>query len=228
MWIQQIESLVSRHFKGRSSIRMLEAGGGKRSNFALPPNVHLTVIDIDPVGLDRNQRADKKILGNLQSHHWTQEFDLIVCWDVLEHLESPAAAIERLSAALANDGLLVIKGPLPRSMKGVVTRLLPHRAHIAYYRYVLGARNAGMQGAAPFKAYLKPESDCDWIGSTLAARGFELVQVSSFTTHHVESLKKRLFPVYLAYSVAGAVVRGLTLGRFGGADTDFYLIARKS
>jgi SAM-dependent methyltransferase len=38
-------------------------------------------------------------------------FDLVVCFEVLEHIDEPEAALDRLAAALAPDGLLVVSSP---------------------------------------------------------------------------------------------------------------------
>jgi SAM-dependent methyltransferase len=39
------------------------------------------------------------------------EFDVVVCFEVLEHIDEPAAALDRLAAALAPDGILVVSSP---------------------------------------------------------------------------------------------------------------------
>jgi SAM-dependent methyltransferase len=38
-------------------------------------------------------------------------FDAIVCFEVLEHIDEPEAALDRLAASLAPDGLLVVSSP---------------------------------------------------------------------------------------------------------------------
>jgi SAM-dependent methyltransferase len=38
-------------------------------------------------------------------------FDLVVCFEVLEHIDEPEAALDRLAASLAPDGVLVVSSP---------------------------------------------------------------------------------------------------------------------
>src|SRR5215212_11030163 len=87
----------------KRKLRVYEAGGG--STCWLPADVlarsEIVVVDIDQRQLENNRYAQQKILGNIESCSFPPaSFDLIVCINVIEHLVSPPAAIERFSEAL--------------------------------------------------------------------------------------------------------------------------------
>lgn len=149
-WSAQVADLVSRHFTG--PVRVLEPGGGKRTYVPLPAGSHVTVVDIDPEVLSRNGRTvpTTLLLGDIETMEY-DEFDLVICWDVLEHLENPEAAIDRMIAALPPGGLLIIKGPVLSSLKGLITRFSPFWVHVLFYKLMMGSPKAGQPGYAPFR-----------------------------------------------------------------------------
>ena len=225
-WVVSIEDRVAAHFASRHVVWVLEAGGGsKRSNFQVL-NAHVTVVDIDPNVLALNSEADEKVLADLQRFDaGDRRFDLIVCWDVLEHVPDPDQAITRLCDALRSGGLLIVKGPVLSSMKGLVTRLTPHRVHVWFYRYVLGSKNAGQPGYAPFPVEHASGADDRAMLAMLTGRGMNIVAWQRFQIEHVAMLRAKAWPLYLAYRSASAILQILTLGRYGTSETDFYLIA---
>src|ERR1700704_6368091 len=107
--LQDTREILATHLPNRK-LRVYEAGGGSTS--WLPADVvarsEIVVVDIDEQQLENNRYAQKKILGNIESCTFPPaSFDLIVCFNVIEHLDSPPAAIERFSEALRPGGLLL-------------------------------------------------------------------------------------------------------------------------
>jgi len=176
-WSVQLHELVAGHFTG--PIRVLEPGGGKRTHVPLPAGSHVTVVDIDPEVLARNGRtvATTLLLGDIETMDYG-EFDLVICWDVLEHLENPAAAIDRMIAALAPGGLLIIKGPVLASLKGLITRFSPFWVHVLFYKVMMGSPKAGQPGYAPFRTVHGPGADHRNILARLG--GLEILRVWHF------------------------------------------------
>ena len=108
MSFTRLQAVVDQHLEGRDALRILEAGCGSASHLRFGPGAHLVGIDISERQLDRNGALDEKIVGDLQSHPLGSGYDLIVCWDVLEHLPRPDDALENMLASVAPGGLLVI------------------------------------------------------------------------------------------------------------------------
>lgn len=230
----QMAAAILAHFDPRrvaargTPYRMLEAGGGSSSWVPLPPGAEITTVDISREQLDRNTYATEKLLGDLETFDYgARRFDLIVCWDVLEHLERPHAAIERLVGALQPGGRLIVKGPLPYSLKGFATRFSPHAVHVAHYRHILGLKTAGQPGYAPFKAYLRPGSDPLVIAAALADHGLEADVIEGYESDQVAAIAAKSRLLLWAYRCAETVLSTLTLGRYSRGMTDFFLIAHR-
>ena len=77
-------------------LRVYEAGGGSTSSLPLDVlrRAHVTVVDIDADQICNNDYAQETILGDVQSHRFAPEsFDLVICYNVIEHLPDVDAAL---------------------------------------------------------------------------------------------------------------------------------------
>lgn len=210
------------------SLRVLEAGGGSATHLPMPSGVtpRYTVIDVSAEQLARNTYADERIHGNLETQDYgPRRFDVAVFWDVLEHLDNPAIALSRTVSALAPGGLLVIKGPLPASAKGVITWLTPHVAHVAFYRHVLRDPNAGKPGHAPFPAVLSGDAGPAALSESLVKAGCTVELSLPFVGVHAERLSTRFPLVFAGYRAFAGALRLATASRYGSEETDFLLVA---
>ena len=127
--LRAAQETITNRFKGMR-VCLYEAGGGSMSY--LPENfiaaADVTVVDIDPTQLKSNAYAKTKILGDIQSHAFPPNcFDVVVCYNVIEHLQAPDRAIRLFCDALKPGGLLFIGAPKPDSLSGFVTRVTPHQ-----------------------------------------------------------------------------------------------------
>ncbi len=142
---------------GASRLAIYEAGGGSTS--FLPLNIlnraHVTVVDIDENQIRNNDYAQEKILGDIQTHRFAPEsFDLVICYNVVEHLPDVESALLGFCESLKQGGLILIGAPNPKSLSGMVTKHTPHWFHVWFYRYVRGDKEAGLPGEAPFPTLL--------------------------------------------------------------------------
>jgi SAM-dependent methyltransferase len=116
---------------------VLEAGCGSASHLRLDGVGRLVGIDLSVAQLERNAALDERVQGDVQTHRFpASSFDLVLVWDVLEHLDRPLAALDNLIAATRPGGLLVVAVPNLLSVKGIATRLTPNRVHEAVIRRV--------------------------------------------------------------------------------------------
>ena len=151
--LEAVHRLLSERFADQD-IRIYEAGGGSTSY--LPTNLVLnaetTVVDVDKQQLRNNCYARFRICGDIQRQNFQPErFDLIGCYNVIEHLEGPDQAITHFFKSLVPGGLVFIAGPNPHSFFGTVTRFAPHWFHVWAYRTLLRRKDAGQPGVAPFR-----------------------------------------------------------------------------
>lgn len=228
--LQAVRELFASKFSDRS-IRIYEAGGGSAS-LALEPNMlkrgTVTVVDIDDVQLQKNSYADCKILGDIQTHAFPDSsFELIVCHNVIEHLEAPHQAIDLFFNALAPGGFLFIGAPNPSSFSGWVTKITPHWFHVWYYRLFLGFRTAGQPGHAPFRTVYHPIVTPKRLIPYCHKLGFRTVYFQEYQGYLLELVSQR-HPFLGA--ILGSLVttlNALILWRKDLRNGDFHLILEK-
>ena len=225
-WLGIDRLIAQAHPKGR--YKVLEAGGGSLTALGALARADVTVIDISAEQLARNAYADTRLEGDLQTFDaYPERYDVIVCRDVLEHLEQPQAALQRLLAVLAPGGILVIGGPAPTSFKGLLTKFSPHGVHVAYYRWIIGEPNAGKPGYAPFKAFMSMSIRPAALKRTAARAGlgcvYEALTPPSWMLERMAAVSP-LLPA--AYNAAMAVLRALSFGTWRPDLSDMVLAFR--
>lgn len=150
------QTILNEFLASRSSARMLDAGCGARRNLSVPEGVYSVGIDVSERQLSRNQDLAERILGDLQTHALPeQSFDLVICWEVLEHLAKPDAALENMRRALKRDGLMILGLPNLMSVKGLITKLTPHAFHVWFYRRVLHSHAPEEEDSGPFRTFFR-------------------------------------------------------------------------
>jgi len=188
-----VQNLLLSRF-GHNKVRIYEAGGGSLSY--LPPDLlgraDITVVDIDGVQLQRNQYANSKIRGDIQVQQFpSASFDLIVCYNVIEHLDRPDKAIGNFFHALAPAGVAFIAAPNPHSLSGFVTRCSPHWFHVLFYRIVHGNKNAGQPGNPPFPTVYHPIVSPQALIEFCKRTGFRVLYFGDFESTHLDTLRQR-------------------------------------
>lgn len=178
----------------RKSIQIYEAGGGSLSYLPaqLLATAEVTAVDIDEAQLQKNSYAKTKICADIQVKDFPpRSFDLIACNFVIEHLDRPDLAINRFFAALKPGGLLFMAAPNPRSFTGFVTKLTPHWFHVLCYRYLLGNKNAGRPGNAPFPIVYHPIASPAHLIDFCKRAGYRVVYFRKFESAQLGNLRER-------------------------------------
>jgi 2-polyprenyl-3-methyl-5-hydroxy-6-metoxy-1,4-benzoquinol methylase len=122
---------------GKGQIKLLEAGCGSMSHVHFEANVHAVGIDISQQQLEQNSAVHEKILGDIQDYPLPkEEFDVVVCWMVLEHLPRPKEALLNMFGSVKPGGLLILGIPNLLSFKGIVTKFTPFWFHRVFYRFM--------------------------------------------------------------------------------------------
>ena len=213
-----------------SQLAVYEAGGGSTSFLPLDVlrRAHITVVDIDEEQIRNNDYAQERILGDIQTYRFSPDsFDLIICYNVVEHLSDVEAALQRFCEALRPGGLILIGAPNPRSLSGLVTKYSPHWFHVWFYRHVRGDKNAGQPGHAPFPTFFHPLVTPSKLESFARARGFEAIYKREYESPRFPEMRARK-PLLAALVDVFAVALNLVLP--GGTDVrrgDYHLILRK-
>src|SRR5271167_2019820 len=131
---QPVSEAVNALLNGKCQIRVLEAGCGSASKIQFKAAVHAVGIDISAEELEKNAAVQEKILGDIHDYPLPKEdFDVVVCWMVLEHLSRPKEAMANLFRAVKPGGIVVLGFPNLASIKGVVTKFTPFWFHTLFY-----------------------------------------------------------------------------------------------
>jgi SAM-dependent methyltransferase len=211
-------------------LAVYEAGGGSTSFLPLDVlrRAHVTVVDIDEDQIRNNDYAQRTILGDVQSYCFPPgSFDLVICYNVIEHLPDAEAALLRFCESLKQGGLMLIGAPNPRSLSGVVTKYSPHWFHVWFYRHIRGQRQAGQAGHPPFPTFFHPLVTLSNLEAFANSHGLEVIYRKEYESPRFPEMRTRK-PALAALLDATAVVMNLLFP--GKADVrrgDYHVILRK-
>jgi SAM-dependent methyltransferase len=211
-------------------LQIYEAGGGSTSFLPLEVlrRAHVTVVDIDQDQIRNNDYAQETILGDVQTYRFAPDsFDLVICYNVIEHLTDVEAALSGFCESLRQGGLMLIGAPNPQSLSGVVTKYSPHWFHVWFYRHVRGDRNAGRPGQAPFPTFFHPLVTLSRLDAFAKSRGLELIYRREYESPRFPEMRKRK-PMLAALLDAAAVVMNFLLpGKIDVRRGDYHVILKK-
>lgn len=211
-------------------LRIYEAGGGSTSFLPLEVlrRAHVTVVDIDADQICNNDYAQETILGDVQVHRFAPEsFDLVICYNVIEHLPDVEAALLRFCESLKQGGLMFIGAPNPKSLSGVVTKYSPHWFHVWFYRYVRGEKRAGLPGEAPFPTFFHPLVTLSNLEAFADAHGLEVVYRKEFESPRFPEMRTRKPALAALLDAAATVMNFLIPGQLDVRHGDYHVILRK-
>jgi SAM-dependent methyltransferase len=214
----------------KGPLAIYEAGGGSSS--FLPIDVlgrsHVTVVDIDEDQIRNNSYAQEAILGDVQTYRFGSEtFDIVICYNVIEHLPDVEAALLNFVEALKHGGMILIGAPNPRSLSGVVTKYSPHWFHVWFYRHIRGIKTAGLPGEAPFPTFFHPLVTLSRLETFAATHGLEMIYRREVESPRYPEMRQRK-PLFAGLVDAGATLLNAVLPR--GTDVrrgDYHVILRK-
>ncbi len=162
-------------------------------------------------------------VGDIETYSFSPgEFDAVLCWTVLEHLANPRAALANMARALRPGGLLIIGVPNLWSLKGLITKLTPHRFHVWAYRHVWGYRDAGTPAFGPFRTHLRRDIAPNRL--VRIARGENLERIYA-STYGIDPGLPR--PLHAVWSALAAIGRIATLGGWNSAAGEHVAVFRK-
>jgi SAM-dependent methyltransferase len=220
-----VQSVLDETLEGRKLVQALDAGCGAHRNVRIPTGVRTVGIDISQRQLDRNLHLDERIRGDLQTYPLPeQSFDLIVCWDVLEHLANPEAALHRMQRALKPDGIMVLALPNLMSVKGLVTKFTPHGFHTWFYRHVYRSAKTGEDDEGPFPTYFRRAISADGIKRFAAATGLAMVHFGALESRWQRLARLRFRITGRIWKVVRFGVASVTFGRVDPEQTDLLVV----
>jgi SAM-dependent methyltransferase len=214
-----------------TGLEIYEAGGGSTSFTPLEVlhRARITVVDVDEEQLRNNDYAAERILGDIQTWRFPPgSFDLVICYNVIEHLHDVTAALLCFREALKQGGLLLIGAPNPKSLSGIVTKYTPHWFHVWFYRYALGAEEAGQPGQPPFPTLFHPLVTPSNLEAFANAHGLEVIYSKQYESPRFPELRARMPAFAAILDATAAVMNFLVPGKADLRHGDYHMILRKS
>src|SRR4029079_9708451 len=142
--------------------------------------------------IHNNSYAQEAILGDVQTYRFGPEtFDIVICYNVIEHLPDVEAALLNFDEALKHGGMILIGAPHQPSLSGVVTKYSPHWFHVWFYRHIRGIKTAGLPGEAPFPTFFHPLVSLPELRTLAAANGLEMIYRREVESPRYPEMRRR-------------------------------------
>lgn len=157
--IEMLQQYIRAHTSPDKRVDILEAGCGQKWTINLSGvQYHLTGVDIDKDALEirknKTKDLDKIIEGDLRTVNLEENtYDLIYNSYVLEHIDGAENVLNRFCKWLRPGGLIILRIPDRYSAYGFLTRMTPFWVHVFYKKHLMGDRNAGKPGFAPYRVF---------------------------------------------------------------------------
>jgi len=224
-----VQSILDDLKRAKGTYRVLEAGCGSLTHLDLGSQAKVTGIDISQKQLDRNDNLNEKILGDVETHPLAPDtYDVIVSWDVLEHLAHPRLAIDNFIQAVSPGGLVILKLPNLLSLKGLVTRYTPHGFHVWFYRTYYKRPNAGRDDQAPFKTYLTKDVSPVALRRYAEKAGIEITHEAYDEATIQKRIKRMNLANRLLLTSLGKFLWLISLGAISCERTEYLIVLRKA
>lgn len=227
--LHRVQALVTHALATRPRARVLEAGCGARSHLSYPNDVRLIGVDLLRTQLQRNTGSPLLAQGDVTALPVASaSADLVVCWDVLEHLPEPERAVAEIARVLRPGGLAVLALPNILSLKGLVTRFTPWWFHVWVYRRVLGDASAGTEAfdqfPTAFRFVLRPRG----LQRLVSAHGFRVDAIFLYEGPVPRHLRRRHKLADVLLGAAARVSRFASAGRYDTTLSDMVLVLSRT
>lgn len=223
-----MQSFLDAQFSALTKPQVMDAGCGGAMRVKLPDDAVLNGIDISRESAARNTMLANILIGDVQSYPLPRSaFDIVICWELLEHVQNPVAALCNLIAATKPGGTIVLAFPNPASLKGIVTRLSPHGLHVWLLRRFWGQKNAGRPGYAPFRTFIARDLAPHRLQKVIDAQGMETVFARFYEGNRITTLKRKTPALHFLYQAFLGLVNAITRRDFGTSDVLLVLRPRQ-
>lgn len=204
---EKISERVNHLLQGKKTIKLLEAGCGSTTHVSFNQEIESVGMDISKEQLARNSLIHKKIHGDIQTYPLQpEEFDVVVCWEVIEHLPKPMMALNNIFHTLKTGGILILVFPNLLSLKGLVTKWTPYWFHKWFYHHM------GYQ-KKPSPTYFRFSIRPRHIKKVAVANGFSIELELLSEGGQQKRIRNRYMFADRFFSLVDSLLKGLTLGK---------------
>jgi SAM-dependent methyltransferase len=225
----QVQALVSRALAGRPAPRIVEAGCGARSHLPYPEGSRVVGVDILRAQLRRNTGTTRVAQGDVTALPLASgSADLVVCWDVLEHVPEPERAVAEIARVLRPGGVAVLALPNILSLKGLITRFTPWWFHVWVYRHVLGDRSAGTDASDQFPTAFRFSLRAAGLRRLAAAHRLRVDALMLYEGPVPRHLRRRFRVADVALGAASRLSRLASAGQYDTTLSDMLVVLTRT
>lgn len=179
--LARLSTVVRERAERSKPLRVVEAGCGRQWGLDVDPDTcFITGIDSDSRALEARVHdygdLHRSIVGDVQDRGAFEpgSADLVYSAYVLEHLPRAEEAVRAWVDWLAPGGALVVIIPDAKSVYGWAAEKTPFSFHVWAYRVLLGRRDAGTPGHAPYPVHYSPMLTLDGLVRFAGSEGLEI------------------------------------------------------
>lgn len=226
--VEGLQNYINEFLRNREPINVLEAGCGALSHIDFGPNSYITGIDISREQLEKNTILDEKILGDIQDYDLLKaHYDVIICWDVLEHLNKPQKAISNFMKAIKEDGVIVLALPNALSVKGIMTKFTPYWFHAwIYYKFFNAKSNEN--NSTPFKTYMRLSIAPKSLLKTANKCGFKIVYTKMYESSMQRQILKKSWILVASFKIIGVILKTISFKNIEYKNTDLIMVLKNT
>ena len=215
------EFLVDSLLPRRRVLRVLDIKAG-HSRFEIRQPSYIVGVDVVQAERGRRTDADEHRIMDLERIELErQEYDVVLCLNVLEHADEPWALIHEIWRSLKDGGTFVIVVPNVVSAKSFVAHLTPWAVHRWFYARVLRSRLVPARAVHSFS--LRPTS----LLERASANGWKVEYFETYEGPVQRSVRERMGIVGWRWKLAISMTRLLTFGFLSAEETGIITVLTK-
>jgi SAM-dependent methyltransferase len=223
--IVKLQQVIDKLLDSRKNLKVLEAGCGSATEIQLPENAYFVGIDISQKQLERNSVLKEKILGDIQTYDLpASDFDVIVCFYVLEHLPNPELALKNFLNSIKEEGIIILALPNVLSIWGLTTKLTPHGFHTWVYRNIFGEKRAGTEDFGPFPTFSRFSISPESIKQFALNNGLSIEYFELYENFRQQGIRKKFGA---AWNVIGGLTKVFSFGKIDADSSDYIIVLKK-
>jgi 2-polyprenyl-3-methyl-5-hydroxy-6-metoxy-1,4-benzoquinol methylase len=224
----KLHSVINNLLPDNKTIKVLEAGCGSLSYISLKQNAFIVGIDKSEKQLQKNTVINEKILGDIQSYDLpASEFDVIICFNVIEHLSHPEFALKNFQKAVKKNGIIILAFPNVLSLKGLITKYTPHSFHIWVYRNIYGSKLAGTDDQGPFPTFLRSSISPDNIKRFALDNALSIEYFRLYEGQHQKKFREKYKIVNAVWRLLNITLKAFSFGKIDANNSECFIILKK-
>jgi SAM-dependent methyltransferase len=203
-------------------LKVLDIKAGEQ-RFEIRPPIY--VVGVDVVQAERGQRPDAdehRVMDLERVELETEEYDVVLCVNVLEHAREPLALFHPVWSALKTGGTFVVVLPNVASVKSFVAHFTPWAVRRWFYAHVL--RGGGAPARAVHSFALRPAS----LLAQARSPGWKVEYFRTYEGPVQKIVRHRFGVVGWRWRILVALTRVLTFGLLTAEDTGIIAVFTKT